>query len=432
MALAKRNPLHIGTIFAFLFVLNYPLKFIATGFEFAVIDSGHYGEEWQVYALLLSNLSAILFFLPLLLFTRQVEHSYLSEPTRSMGSSWLWLLCYVLLVFYTYGLDSFTRLLSFYELRDLISLRGEGRMGNALAAISSQLGRICLIMFCFSLARSFKSIGAATKIFLVLFYCLIAYGLLGVSGSKNLTLQPLATLVIACGWVSCSEGRPWRLKRLFIIGVFGVSILFATGYLRSFPNEHTEYPEGRVVYALTQLAATFDAPDNLTVILYRMNDHIWGDMKYQPTLFNVLYSNIPRFIWSDKPLLHANQQIMSEYLYERYTDYTGEVLAPSMAGELIVSGGIVFMIPASFLLGLLAVFFYNKAHYAHTSYFYLIVYTWLVLNMFNLLRSGTSIIAPLWVFCGLTFLVVKFSGMFSRKNTQNSYSRISPMEEVKM
>jgi hypothetical protein len=98
-----------------------------------------------------------------------------------------------------------------------------------------------------------------------------------------------------------------------------------------------------------------------------------------------------------------------------------------MAGELMVSGGIVFLIPASLLLGLLVTFFYNKAHTATTSPFYLIVYTWLVLNMFNLLRSGTSIIAPLAVFYALTFLVLKLTSMFSRKSTHLTYPGTTPI-----
>lgn len=404
----------MGLFFSLLFILNYPFKLIATELGYAVIDSAHYGSEWQNLALLLSNISAFLFIIPLFIWSKRPPPLNTLALPDTKGIRWAWLICYLLLIVCSYGLDPFLRLVSQSQLRELITLRGENRLGGALSAIALQSAQIALILFCLSFARHIHRISGFTKLMLAILSIGLSYALLGISGSKNLALQPFAFFILSYNWVRYMQGRPIRLQTVFALGILGVTLLSIAGYIRGFAAPDQEYPEGRTVYAFQQLMAAFDAPDNLTVILYQMNSITWGDLHYQPTIDNVFRSIIPRFIWSDKPLVMGNQRIMAEYIPERYTDYTGEVLAPSMAGEMIVSGGVVFMVFASVVLGILYTILYRIAHNVRSNTFSFLLYTWMTLNIFNLLRSGTGIIGPFIVFTILSTSILWFASFFSK------------------
>jgi len=178
------------------------------------------------------------------------------------------------------------------------------------------------------------------------------------------------------------------------------------GYVRGFGEEDEVYPQGKAIHAFTQLTNSFDAPDNLAVILLRMNDIWFGDLEFKPTIDYIFIKPIPRFLWPNKPLVLGNMYIMSEYLPERFTDYTGEVVSPSMAGEMIVSGGVLFMAIWSFFLGLLFAVFYQRAHRKESSPLSIVLYIWLILNVFNVLRSGTGIISPFIVFASVAGIVI--------------------------
>ncbi len=420
LARRKGNPLHYGVFLALLFILNYPIKLIATELGVSVIDSSYFGAEWQMQALLLSNISAFCFFVPAFLFTKRAAPN-LGVVKKQIA--WWWGAISLLLYAFTFGQEPIMSLVSTAELRDLISLRGELRMGSAFSALLLQGAQVCLIVFCLSVAQASEKISLKQAALLLLIYLPIAYGLLGVSGSKNLSLQPMAFLILALNWANVRRGRPWALSKVLLLGVLGVCFIALTGYLRAFADSDTIYPNGRLMYAVSQLMSAFDAPDNLAVILYRMDNIWWGDLGFRPTFENLILAVIPRFLWTDKPLLMGNSYIMSEYIPERFTDYTGEVLVPSMAGEMILSGGITFMIPWSFLLGCLYVIFYNYAHKEKSSRISVVLYLWLTLNIFNLLRSGTGIIAPFLVVSGVALIVLKVGGILGDVFTARSQKR---------
>jgi hypothetical protein len=163
--------------------------------------------------------------------------------------------------------------------------------------------------------------------------------------------------------------------------------------------------------ALIQTAYAFDAPDNLSFIMSRVDDWWAGDLAFAPTLQYTFLSAIPRVVWRDKPLVMGNQYIMQRYLPERFTDETGEVISPSMAGEMLVSGGFWFVIGWSLLLGIVLTLVYRWTQKHRRSPLALAVYVWLCLNVFNLLRSGTGIVSPLVIFTVVSTGVLIVSGL---------------------
>src|SRR5438876_248406 len=72
IALKRRDGLHPAAIFCMLFALSYPLKFIATGYGFATLNSLALGAEWQLGALALANVSAVMFVVPVVLRARSL------------------------------------------------------------------------------------------------------------------------------------------------------------------------------------------------------------------------------------------------------------------------------------------------------------------------------------------------------------------------
>jgi len=73
IAVKRRDGFHPGTIFCLLFAWNYPLKLIGTTWGFAVLNSSQLGSEWQLAALALSNLSAAMFVIPVLVAAKRAR-----------------------------------------------------------------------------------------------------------------------------------------------------------------------------------------------------------------------------------------------------------------------------------------------------------------------------------------------------------------------
>ena len=72
-------------IFCLLFAWNYPLKLIATTLGFAVLNSSQLGSEWQLAALALSNLSAAMFVLPVVLGAKAPRASGGAAASETLG-----------------------------------------------------------------------------------------------------------------------------------------------------------------------------------------------------------------------------------------------------------------------------------------------------------------------------------------------------------
>lgn len=394
-ARVTRDPLHIGVNFALLFALSYPIKLMATQYGFAFLNSREVGAVWQLRALALANLSGLAFVLPLFVLARAVTsgEAFPRDLATSARSRHFWLAAFILTITIGLGPANFLKIFSFAQLSALSEARPDERVGSSGGALLSIAALVCLIQYFRERIGDFGQQRLVVRVFSVFGWALASWALLAVSGSKFYALLPLGVAVIVLNSLRVRQGRPWSFNRTIVWSLAGALLLAAAGYLRGFGR----FAAGASVGMLTllQFVAAFDAPDNLTMILSRMH-HPWtGDLEFQPTIQYLVTSQIPRFLWPTKPLVMANQFIMERFLPERYTGYTGEVVSPSMPGEMILSGGLFFVIFWSLILGVLFAVVYRKAHSRHPSAMATVAYVWLSLNVFNLLRSGTGILSQL-------------------------------------
>lgn len=394
-ARVTRDPFHLGVNFALLFALTYPIKLMATQFGFAFVNSMVAGPVWQLRALALSNVSGFAFVVPLFVLARAVTSTE-DEPYDAVASARtrnFWLAGFATTIVLALGPANFLKIFSFAQLSALNESRAEERVGSSGSALLSMAALVCLILYFRELIIGFRGQSFLMRLVTVLGWGLASWSLLAVSGSKFYALLPLAVVVVQLNSLRVRQGRPWSFNRTVILGLLGALLLAAAGYLRGFGTLMSGPSLG--LMTLLQFVAAFDAPDNLTMILSRMR-HPWtGDLEFQPTIQYLFTSQIPRFLWPTKPLVMANQYIMERFLPERYAGYTGEVVSPSMPGEMILSGGIFFVILWSMLLGVLFAVLYRKAHRRRASAMATVAYVWLALNVFNLLRSGTGIVSQL-------------------------------------
>jgi hypothetical protein len=416
-AIARRREdgLHPATIFCMLFALSYPLKLIATSYGFASLDSFALDVEWRLRALGLANVSAAMFVLPVALGARPVrpELGHPTEPDSRRKSAALgWLLTAMVLLVGSYGFDSLWSILSLEALTELREQRDQARLFSATAALMRDAGTFCLITHFGVVIRGWKGLGQGLRLSYVLSWGVFTYVLLAISGSKYMGLLPFGIVVLVANAVNIERhGRGFRLSRTAVWGLIAFVGIGLTGYLRGFGEIPTT--DGFIVAALIQTAYAFDAPDNLSFILSRAENWWTGDLAFAPTLQYMFLGAIPRALWRDKPLVMGNLYIMQRYLPERFTDETGEVVNPSMAGEMLLSGGLWFVVIWSLILGVVFMLVYRWTQTHRGSRISLALYAWLCLNVFNLLRSGTGIVSPLVTFTVMSTVALVTSSVMA-------------------
>src|SRR5437870_6193169 len=411
IARTRKDGLHPAVIFSMLFALSYPLKLIATSYGYAALDSWALSAEWRLWALGLANLSAAMFVLPVVLGSKPgrlgPRHLAESDPERrSVAVGWL--LTAMILLVASYGFDSLWRILSYEALTELREQRDQARLFSAVSALMRDAGTFCLITHFGIVIRRWRRLGLGLRTSFAFCWGAIAYVLLAMSGSKYMGLLPFAIVVLVANTVHIERyGRGFRLPQTATWGLIAIVGIGLTGYLRGFG----EIPaaDGLIVAALTQTAYAFDAPDNLSFILFRAENWWTGDLTFAPTLQYMFLSAIPRVFWPDKPLVLGNQYIMQQYLPQRFTDETGEVSSPSMAGGMFASRRLWFVVVWSLVLGIAFTLVYRSTVRHPGSRLSLAVQAWLCLNVFNLLRSGTGIVSPLLVFTTISTVVLVVS-----------------------
>lgn len=414
--LARRTGdwLHIGVAFSLLFAFSYPLKTIASMFGLYVLNpfDVHSAYIWQ--ALILSNLSALLFILPF--FSPYRVQSYSSPQnhrSQSIKKTFLLFFVALLIISFSHGLQSVVASLSFSgdALTARISERALERSNTSFSAILRSVGQVFLIISCINISNQWDSLGRATRSVFIALLSLSSTFLLLVSGSKFEALAPFAFTLLNYHIHNIQLGQKLtNPKTLLILAVSTIFLIMLAGYFRGFVVFRTLSDQNQFYLALVQLTNAFDAPDNLTLILSRVNDPLTGDLNLKPLTDNVL-GLIPRYAWPDKPSVFGNLHIQSIYLYERFMGHDGEVISPSMAGEMIVSGGLFYLIPISYALG-----YFYKIHYikamSSNSWVWRSLYLFCFISLINIMRSGTSFIsAYLLFFCSVS-LVVFLSSLF--------------------
>ena len=392
----RHDGFHIVTVFCFLFACTYPLKLIATQYNYAVMNPMQLGEYWQYLALGVSNCAAIAFVVPLLLWARRPRSMVptIGDPPRS---GVLWLIVFLALTLASYGTGSLFLLRGDQGLWR--QTEGLSRPGSAVGAILRDCAVAALMLYSQSLAYRWTRVRWRGRLALLVAAAALSYGLLALSYSKYVAALPIAIFLLSLNVERLRQsGRGMRLKAVLLMGPIALVAVGWLGYLRGFGVFSTEPQTSAMQQTLIQLLHTFDAIDNLAFILFRVHDFWGGDLFFAPTMQYIFIGLIPRFFWPSKPLIFGNQYIMERYLPERFYGFGGEVISPSMAGEMILSGGFFFMLIWSFLLGCLFAIVYRWAHQPNAPRLVTMIYVWLVLNTFNLLRSGTGLIGALITF----------------------------------
>jgi oligosaccharide repeat unit polymerase len=420
IAVTKKNTLHIGVIFSGLFILSYPLKFLASFFGFSVMNPLVLSEEWLWLSFLIFNISGVMFLIPMLIVKKNVANTK-SHKVREIQikKNFIWPLLFFALIIIgvSYGMRAIDAVFSFSTeiMHSRIAERADERLGSGPLVLLRTIGEVMLALSLFRLAElwlRYKKIHRILVIILILLICLF---LLVVSGSKHQGLMPLCYFIIFLNIKMVTSGlNVWSFSTVSMAGLIGLMLVGIFGVVRGLGGAE-EIPFSDLAFQVfIQLSNAFDAPDNLSFILSRVENIWFGDLYFEPTI-QYIVGTIPRFLWPDKPVIMGNLFIQEIYLYERFTDEMGEVISPSMPGEMIVSGGIIFMSFWSLILGLFYAF-HTKYAYQSNNWVWKILYAFLVINVFNILRSGTGFLAAYILFSFAVFiiwLVLKLAnGMF--------------------
>jgi hypothetical protein len=427
LAVNKHDSLHIGVIFCLLFVVTYPLKFIASLFGFSVMNPLTLSSEWLWWSMFFFNLSGFMFVLPMLLMkpvVGAVNQGYLTRKVRLPQSLWLLPTIAVVIIALSYGPRAIMAVLSMSTdlLQDRIAERSDERLGSGPLALFRTIGQVILGISLYQWAKVWQKGAKGFRLKVVAGLLVICLLFLTLSGSKHLGLLPLFYFLIFLNMNHLASGRShWRFSRVLRYGAAGIMLIGIFGYIRGFGSIVDQSGYGMWIQIAVQLSNSFDAPDNLAFILARM-ENIWGgDLAFTPTI-QYLTGVIPRFLWSDKPVIFGNLFIQKIYLYERYTSATGEVISPSMPGEMLLSGGVFFMCMWSVMLG---IFFTVHYRWAHRSggWVFPALYVFLAANVFNVLRSGTGVLGAYILYAGAVGVVWIMYAVLRRLQSSNQSSR---------
>lgn len=392
---ARRDYLHPAVVFSCLFAISYPLKLILSFYGFHILDSMAVDSTIVMASIVIANGAGLAFVIPLLML-RTVDTS--PAAFRLDGFSlYVTLVLAVVLLVSRYGMTAVQAIFSTDDLIARITERGYERTGSGLNALIGEVSTFLLIVFSLKLAG--RSI--VKNIIPLILMILVSWFALMLSGSKYSALF----LPVVVGVAFYYRLRMKKIELLsfhrMVLGLALVLVLIGvTGYIRGYGSWQGEADHKPVVQMFYQLSNAFDAPDNLIVLLDRTESWKNGELGTRLLRDYLILPFIPRAIWPGKPLIQGNQLVMMHYFPERFLDHTGEVISPSFPGEMILTGGIFYMIICSMVLGAGMRWIYRKAQTQGGLYF--VAYIWCMLNMFNFLRSGTGMVGSFLLF----FIVV--------------------------
>lgn len=417
------DALHYGIIFSLLFILTYPLKlYITIAYGIKVIDVSEVSINDYWLTVIISNMGAFLFILPIFVFRKNITRFHENKKLTNKKSMLLLLLLFTLtIIFFSYGTGAIKAVFSFSELEmaNRIQERRAERVGSGLSAILRSMGITLLFIYIINISDKFLYYSKKRKIILISILVVTSYLLLAVSGSKYLALLPWIIFLLCYNRLMLIKTNSGiSLHSLVYFGAFSVFAIGLLGYIRGFGTIVSEYGYSKIYLGFRQLTNAFDAGDNLSVILHRMNDIWFGEIAFHTTI-DYITSWIPRFIWYDKPLVRGNQYIMQYILPERFDGHMGEAISSSLHGQLLLDGGILYMAIAIFMTGLLywlLYFYFITKNNLYTN----IIYMWFTINIFGLLRSGFGIYSGFINFLlGMILIYFFYEILTSKKKKRN-------------
>lgn len=407
----KHDVSHPAVIFLILFVVTYPLKLILSFHGFQVLDSMSVDQSIILKSILVFNLGATVFIMPLIL---QSRIKIPQEGHRIRGfSAHTSLSIAVILLIIAHGPDAFFSIFSQEGLQNRIIERPYERVGSGLVKIFGSLSLFFLMIFATKYITNGGSIVKAIPVITV--YSLFA---LLISGSKYHSLVLPLIFAMVFHYYQLGQGREaFKFKHIFIGSILMLITVGLLGYVRGAGAWSDELRHPFLLQSFYQLSNAFDAPDNLIVLLDRADDWFVGEIGLRLWGDYMLFPFIPRFIWEGKPLVQGNQLIMQHFFPERFNGHLGEAISPSFPGEMILTGGMIYFVLWTLLLGILVGKLYKLALVRGGLYF--ISYIWVNLNMFNFMRSGTGMIGSLVFFLIIScfaYFILRVIFVASRKS----------------
>ena len=394
----KSDLLHPAVIFSILFIVTYPLKLLLSHYGFHTLDSMSVDQSTIVYSIFTFNLAAFSFVLPLLCI-KPIETGFTIFRFTSLPPYYCFLIS-IFLIILSYGTNAFISIFTLEGLQGRISERANERLGSGFFALLRNISLFFLIIYALKCSAK-KRISFLTKTFILIY----SFFILLLSGSKYQALLLPAIFFTFWYYKNRSKGRNiltfYRFLLVAIISLF--SIGFA-GYIRGAGNwggpKHSF-----IAQVFHQARYAFDAPDNLIILLDRTKEWITGEVGFSLVSDYFILPFIPRFFWADKPLIRGNQFVMQKYFPERFGGHLGEAISPSFPGELIITGGFFYMIIFTLMFGFIVAKCYINSQ--RIGGIYMVVYIWILLNIFNIMRSASGTLGSLLMFL-MTILPIYF------------------------
>lgn len=394
----NKDNLHPIIILLLFYLLNYPIKMIATKYGIYLIDSNAIGEEKQIEALALSDFSMFFIYVAFS-FKPKIRKNLtkrLLTNTYDFGNAYIFFtFVFIISGWISYGAESLSRMLSLSSMMDYRAYRSVTGYGGGMGGLLSTIMTISIYSLIYlGVAETYKKSLRKKLLFLLEIVIFTWYAYAQTLAKTTLLMSPIVLLV---SYHMCSKKNGGKGISLKLIGIIGVSGLFAVAVM-----ELTDVLAVREITGSRGVALlnsffnpSFDAPDNLTAIIDRI-DSIWfGQLSYKPFLYNLFLSKIPRVLWPGKSAINGKIMIVKNLLPEFFVSNTNyNSASPAIAGDALASGGIFFVVVISIIYGAL---FYNIYTTAKNTDNLIpnLLYLFLISNFNNFCRGGSDILGNL-------------------------------------
>ena len=427
----EKDNLHPLIIFLLFYILNYPIKMIATKYGIYLINSNAIGEKTQLLALFLSDLSTMII---IALFCVKVRVKVNLNERIWSGSYDFWNAAVFFVTLYAisgrivYGIGSVSRMFSMSAMMDYRAYRSVQNIGGGATSLFGAIMTISMYAFIYlGVCTTIKKSFCEKVIFFLLIVLMTWYGCAQTLAKTTLLMTPLALII---SYQMCSRRKGKKGISLKWIGVSGVAGLYAVAVM-----ELTDVMAVRKVTEERSIALlksffnpSFDAPDNLTAIIDRM-DNIWiGQLNFKPFFYNLFLSKIPRAVWPAKSPINGKIMIVKELLPEFYVSNSNyNSASPSIVGEALASGGMLFVLILSVVYGIL---FYNiyRGTKESDNLISNLLYIYFITNLNNFCRGGSDLLGNLLYYWLLTCLICLVYKGFNRIRIRLKKRRVLVLE----
>lgn len=425
----RRDPFHPAALFSLFYGIEIPGKLLLSLFGIARLNSVEIaGTAYVVEGLILANIAGLLFVTPMLLVTanKRPNIGLDQDKNQALFTPTMWIAAFAALTIIYAGPEKISLLIrgDLNGLRD-VTLEGEARAGSGAKELLNQIAMICLCLAAIQTAEK----NSESRIFRHIIFSGIFLGLgliiLFISFSKAAALMPPLAYLVSANAYRMKHGVYFPGYTFLIIIIGTVLMIFLTGYFRGIGSYTTSNAQNEIFIAFVQFQYAFVGGDLFVIVISRLHDFWFGDMKLQPFL-ELVTGVVPRFAWVAKPLVMGNFAVMARFLPEVYTGPAGEVVGFTLPGQLMAGGGLFGLVMMSIVLGVIWGAIYRRGH-VKTSKFSILMLIFITANCFSISRTGAEILSPLFVFfilCCFVLASEQILDMLLRYSLRPEYSEL--------